>query len=70
MCAIHAVLGSASVVTKMQDLWIFSDAAQQALYKRALNNKGLELIKRYLVRDMCRWNVAAADKLYPQKSRC
>jgi len=31
-------LGSASV-TKMQDLWIFSDAAQQALYKRALNNK-------------------------------
>ena len=60
--------GSASVATKMQDLWIFSDAAQQALYKRALNNKGLELIKRYLSKGhVSVGDVAAADKLYPQE---
>ena len=61
-------LGSASIVNKVQDLWIYSDAAQQALFRRALNNKGLELIRRFLnkgyvtVRD-----VEAVDKLYPQE---
>jgi len=60
--------GAASVVTKMQDLWIFSDAAQQALYNRALNNKGLELIKRYLSKGYISvGDVAAADQLYPQE---
>jgi hypothetical protein len=40
--------GSDSVVTKLDDLWIYSDAAKQALYKRALNNQGRELIERYM----------------------
>jgi hypothetical protein len=40
--------GADSVVTKLEDLWIYSDAAKQALYDRALNSKGRELIMRYI----------------------
>lgn len=40
--------GSDSVATKLDDLWIYSDAAKQALYNRALNNQGRELIERYI----------------------
>lgn len=59
-------LGAASVVTKIQDLWLYSDAAQQALYKRATNYKGLELIRRYLSKGYISvGDVAAADELYP-----
>ncbi len=61
-------LGAASVVTKIQDLWLYSDAAQQALYKRATNYKGLELIRRYLSKGYISvGDVAAADQLYPQE---
>ncbi|MEQ8466446.1 family 10 glycosylhydrolase [Coleofasciculus sp. E1-EBD-02] len=40
--------GSDSVVTKVKDLWIYSDASRQALYNRALNNQGRELIQHYV----------------------
>lgn len=40
--------GSASVASRVQDLWIYGPAAQQALYQRALNQKGMELIQRFL----------------------
>ncbi len=58
----------ASIATKVKDLWIYGDAAHQALYQRALNHKGLEIIRRFLshgyvtVRD-----IEAVDKLYPQE---
>lgn len=58
-----------SVITKVQDLWIYGDAAQQALSKRALNSKGLELIGRYAKKgSISVADVAAADQLYPQES--
>ena len=58
--------GSDSVVTKLDDLWIYSDAAKQALYKRALNNQGRELIERYIRKGF----ISASDvedvkRLYP-----
>lgn len=40
--------GGNSVADNLEDLWIFSDAARQALYDRGLNGKGRELIRRYL----------------------
>lgn len=40
--------GSASVASRVQDLWIYSPASQQALYQRALNQKGANLIQRFL----------------------
>lgn len=62
-------LGSASVVDKVQDLWIYSDAAQQALQQRALNNKGLELIRRYSKKGFLSVaDVEAADRLYPNEA--
>lgn len=61
--------GAASVSSKVHDLWIYGDSAQQALYQRALNNKGLELIRRFLGRGyITAGDVAAADKLYPQEA--
>ncbi|WNZ24275.1 family 10 glycosylhydrolase [Leptolyngbya sp. NK1-12] len=42
--------GSASVASRVQDLWIYGTAAQQALYQRALNQKGMELIQRFLTK--------------------
>jgi hypothetical protein len=61
-------LGSSSVVTKAQDLWIYSDAAQQELQRRALNNKGLELIRRFSSKGYISvGDVQAVDTLYPQE---
>lgn len=61
-------LGANSVITKVQDLWIYGDSAQQALSKRALNSKGLELIARYAKKgSISVSDVAAVDGLYPQE---
>lgn len=61
-------LGANSVITKVQDLWIYGDAAKQALAKRALNSKGLDLIGRYSRKgSISVGDVAAVDSLYPQE---
>jgi hypothetical protein len=49
--------GSASVASRVQDLWIYGAAAQQALYQRALNHKGMDLIQRFLSRG----SISSAD---------
>ncbi|NEP01060.1 MAG: family 10 glycosylhydrolase [Symploca sp. SIO2E9] len=60
--------GSNSVVTKVEDLWIYSRAAKEALYNRALNNKGRELIKRYIRKGYINdRDVVAVDELYPEE---
>jgi Glycosyl hydrolase-like 10 len=59
-------LGAASVASKVKDLWIYGEASQQALYQRAQNQKGLELIRRYVAQGTVTANdVAAVNKLYP-----
>jgi len=61
-------LGGASVVARVQDLWIYGDAAQQALLQRALNKKGLEVIRRYISKGhLSVADIEAADKLYPDE---
>ncbi|HEY9872727.1 MAG TPA: family 10 glycosylhydrolase [Candidatus Obscuribacterales bacterium] len=61
--------GGDSVVAKLQDLWIYGDAAQQALYARSLNNKGRELIQRYISRgSISTSDIEAVDQLYPQEA--
>lgn len=57
---------NASIASKVKDLWIYGDSAQQAMLQRALNSKGRELIKRYITRgNITPRDVAAVDKLYP-----
>ncbi|HHP7243225.1 MAG TPA: family 10 glycosylhydrolase [Elainellaceae cyanobacterium] len=50
-------MGSASVASQVQDLWIYGTASRQALRDRALNQKGRELIQRFLNRGY----ITAAD---------
>jgi hypothetical protein len=59
-------VGGASVASKVKDLWIYGEAAQQALYERALNQKGQELIRRYVTQGyVTAEDLIAVDKLYP-----
>ncbi|MCP2730821.1 family 10 glycosylhydrolase [Limnofasciculus baicalensis] len=58
--------GSDSVASNVKDLWIYSDASTQALYGRALNNQGLELIKRYISKgSIGNRDLEEVKKLYP-----
>lgn len=60
--------GSDSIATKVADLWLFSEATQIALFKRALNNKGLDLIRRFLSKGYVTVSdIAQVDQLYPQE---
>lgn len=62
------LIGPASVATRVQDLWIYSNATQQALLQRALNQKGQELIRRFLSQGYITvGDVQAVDKLYPDE---
>lgn len=61
-------VGAASVVSKVKDLWIYGDASQQALFQRAQNQKGLELMRRYVQQGNITANdLAAVNKLYPNE---
>jgi Glycosyl hydrolase-like 10 len=60
--------GSDSIATKVSDLWLFSPAIQEALFKRAQNYKGLDLIRRFLRKGyVTGTDIAEVDKLYPQE---
>jgi hypothetical protein len=59
--------GAQSVVTQVQDLWIYGDAAKQALYQRANNQKGRALIERFLSQGYVTPNdLTTVNQLYPQ----
>ena len=61
--------GAASLATKVQDLWIYGDAAQKALLLRAQNAKGRELIRRYIAQgSLAVSDVEDVDKLFPQET--
>jgi uncharacterized lipoprotein YddW (UPF0748 family) len=60
--------GSNSIATKVSDLWLFSKATQEALFRRAQNYKGLELIRRFLSKGyVTAGDIAEIDKLHPQE---
>jgi hypothetical protein len=61
--------GSDSIATRVFDLWLFSPATQEALFRRAQNNKGLELIRRFLRKGyITAGDINEVDRLYPQES--
>ncbi|BAY96614.1 hypothetical protein NIES37_05480 [Tolypothrix tenuis PCC 7101] len=60
--------GSDSIATKVTDLWLFTTATQEALFRRAQNNKGLDLIRRFLSKGyITAADIAEVDQLYPQE---
>lgn len=60
--------GNSSIVNQVKDLWIYGDASLQALYNRATNKKGLDLIGKYLQQgNISAEDIIAVDKLYPQE---
>lgn len=61
--------GSDSIATKVTDLWLFTQATQEALFRRAQNNKGLELIRRFLSKGyVTAGDISEVDQLYPQEN--
>jgi hypothetical protein len=60
--------GGDSIATKVSDLWLFTEATQEALFRRALNSKGLDLIRRFLSKGyITAGDIDQVDKLYPQE---
>ena len=62
------LVGGASVVSNVQDLWIYGPAAQQALLNRGQNSKGRALIQRFLNQGyLTDGDVAQVDNQYPEE---
>ena len=60
--------GKDSIATRVTDLWLYSKSTQQALFQRALNNKGLGLIRLFLSKGyVTSSDIAKLDKQYPQE---
>jgi hypothetical protein len=60
--------GADSIANDVKDLWIYGEGAQQALFERAQNSKGLELIRRFVSQGYINTgDIQAVDKLYPQE---
>ncbi len=61
--------GEASVASSVKDLWIYGEASQQVLLQRAKNDKGRELIKRFLAKGYITSNdVSEVNRLYSKES--
>lgn len=61
-------VGPASVVSKVQQLWIYSSASQETLYQRALNQKGREIIRRFITNGhITVQDITEVDRLYPNE---
>ena len=60
--------GPSSVVSNVRNLWIYGPAANQAMVERGTNNKGKELIRRFLQQGyLTDGDVAQVDRLYPNE---
>ncbi len=58
--------GSHSVVSKVEDLWIYGEGSRLALWRRALNHQGLELMRRYVSRGyLINSDISDIASLYP-----
>lgn len=61
-------IGAASVVSRTKDLWIYGDASLQALYNRAQNQRGRELIRRYVAQGyLTSPDLVAVERQFPHE---
>ncbi len=60
--------GSQSAVGNVKDLWIYGEASRQRFLNRAVNQKGRDLLTRYLNQGyITAKDVSEVDKLYPKE---
>ncbi|MGI0491733.1 family 10 glycosylhydrolase [Alkalinema pantanalense CENA528] len=60
--------GKESVANDVRDLWIYGEASRTAILQRALNNKGRDLIDRYLQQGgITTSDIQEVDRRYPQE---
>ncbi|MEA5597068.1 family 10 glycosylhydrolase [Rivularia sp. UHCC 0363] len=60
--------GTDSIATRVTDLWLYSKSTQEALFQRALNNKGLQMIRLFLSKGyVTSTDIAKLDQKYPQE---
>ncbi|MBF2018016.1 MAG: family 10 glycosylhydrolase [Rivularia sp. T60_A2020_040] len=61
--------GKDSIATRVTDLWLYSKSTQQALFQRALNNKGLQMIRVFLSKGyVTSTDIAQIDAQYPEEA--
>jgi hypothetical protein len=61
--------GANSVADEVQDLWIYGPSSQQVLQQRALNQRGRELIRRFISQGyITSGDIDAVKSLYPQET--
>jgi hypothetical protein len=61
--------GRFSVASKVTDLWIYGEGSQSALLQRAQNEKGRELMRRYVTKgELSAEDVTDVDQLFPAES--
>ncbi len=61
--------GANSVADEVQDLWIYGPSSQQVLQQRALNQRGRELIRRFISQGyISSGDIDAVKSLYPQET--
>lgn len=59
-------VGPASVVSNVEQLWIYSQASRETLYQRALNQKGREMIHRFVTNGrITAQDIAEINQRYP-----
>jgi hypothetical protein len=63
------LVGQRALMDDVSDLWVYGEASRSAMLSRANNEKGRELIRRYLDnKQITVQDVEEADRLYPQES--
>ncbi len=61
-------VGPNSVVDSVDDLWIYGQASRDALFRRAVNRQGLDLIRRYISRGyLIDSDIQEVRDLYPDE---
>jgi hypothetical protein len=63
------LVGKRAIMTQIDDLWVYSDASKGAMLSRAQNNKGRDVIQRYIDnKQITAQDLLEIDQRYPQEA--
>lgn len=61
--------GKFSVASRVSDLWVYGEGSQSAMFQRAQNEKGRELMRRYVLNgDLSAKDITDVDQMFPSES--